>query len=162
MSRLYYFASDSVLEEQPNPYVKMLSVNQALGMGVEVDLDMLDDDLDRDEPDVILYCEDETKLEYPNIYSIDKNDFYDDIGTTKQHCMALEWNYSEETVDVILKYIQDHINMASEIEVWSVWLGYGDIPSRKSVQCKVCDLTIDQLKEIYISELDLYCLTVVR
>jgi hypothetical protein len=162
MSRLYYFASDSVLEEHPNPYVKMLSANQALEMGVEVNLDMFEDDLDKDEPDAILYCEDETKLEYPNIYCIDKNDFYDDIGITKQHCTALEWNYSEATVDVILKYVQNHMKMASELELWSVWLDYGDIPSRKSIQCKVCDLTIDKLKEIYNSELDLYCLMVVR
>lgn len=68
MSRLYYFASDTILKEQPNPYVKLLSVNQALEMEVEVDLDMYEDDFDKDEPDVILFCEDETKLEYPNIF----------------------------------------------------------------------------------------------
>jgi hypothetical protein len=162
MSRLYYFASDSVLEEQPNPYVRLLSVNQALEMGVEVNLDMFGDDFDKDEPNVILFCEDETKFEYPNIYDIDKNDFYDDIGTTKQYCTALEWDYSDTTVDVILKYIQNHMKMASELELWSVWLGYGDIPSRKKIQCKAYNLTVDKLKEIYNSEMDLYCLTVVR
>lgn len=33
MSRSFYFASDTILQEQPNPYVKLLSVNQALEMG---------------------------------------------------------------------------------------------------------------------------------
>jgi hypothetical protein len=33
MSRLYYFASDSVLDEQPNPYVKLLSINQSYDNG---------------------------------------------------------------------------------------------------------------------------------
>lgn len=161
MSRLYYFASDSVLEEQHNPYMRLLSVNQALEMGIEVDLDMFGNDLDKDEPNTILFCEDETKFEYPNIYYINKNDFYDDIGTTKKYCTALEWNYSDTTVDVILKYVQNHMKTSSELELWSVWLGYGDLPSRKKIQCKACNLTIDKLKDIYISELDLYCLTVV-
>jgi len=162
MSRLYYFASDSVLEEQPNPYVRLLSINQALEMGVEVNLDMFDHNFDKDTPNVILFCEDETLFEYPNIYYINKNDFYDNIGTAKQYCTALEWNYSDATVDVILKYVQNHMKMSSELELWSVWLGYGDIPSSKKTQCKASNLTVDKLKEIYISELDFYCLTVVR
>ena len=162
MSRLYYFASDSVLEEQPNPYVRLLSVNQALEMGVEVNLDMFGDDFNKDEPNTILFCEDETQFEYPNIYCINKNDFYDDIGTKKQYCTALDWYYSDTTVDVILKYIQNQMKISSELELWSVWLGYGDFPSRKKTQCKASNLTVDKLKEIFNSELSFYCLTVVR
>lgn len=71
MSELNYFASDSPLEEKPNPYVKLLSVNQALEMGIEVDLH-LQDNFDQDKPDVVLFCSDETKFAYPNIFLIDK------------------------------------------------------------------------------------------
>lgn len=161
MSRLYYFASDNILEEQPNPYVKLLSVNQTLEMGVDVNVDMFGEYFDKDKPNVILFCEDETQIEYPNIFSINKNDFYDDIGTTKQYCTALEWNYSDATVDVILKYIQNHMKVSPELELWSVWLGYADITSMKSIKCKANNLTADKLKEIFTSELDFYCLTVV-
>lgn len=162
MSRLYYFASDSILEEQPNPYVKLLSVNQALEMGVEVNLEIFGEDFDKDKPNVILFCEDETQMEYPNIFSINKINFFDDIGTTKQYCTALEWNYSDNTVDVIIKYVREHMKISSELEIWSVWLGYGDNPSMKKIKCKVDNLTVYKLKDIYKSELDFYCMTIVR
>ncbi len=163
MSRLNYFASDTVLVEQSNPYVRLLSVNQALELGIEVQLDLFDDDFDKDEPDVIMFCADETKFEYPNIYSINKEEYYDDIGTSKQFCTELQWNYSDYTVDVVLKYIQNHMKIASELELWSVWLGGEELPTNmKKTQCKLSDLTVERLKKFYISELDYHCLVVVK
>ncbi len=163
MSRLNYFASDTVLEEQPNPYVKLLSVNQASELGVEVDLNLFGDNFDKDKPDVILFCADKAKFEYPNIYSIHKEEYYDDIGTSKQFCTALEWNYSDDTVDVILRYIRNHMEIASELELWSVWLGSEDIPINvKKMKCKLSDLTVERLKKFYVSELDFQCLMVVK
>jgi hypothetical protein len=163
MSKLNYFASDTVLEEQPNPYISLLSVNQALELGIEVKLDMFDVDFDKDEPDVILFCADETKFEYPNIYTINKEEYYDDIGTSKQFCTALEWNYSEDTVYTVLKYIQNHMKIASELELWSVWLGGEEIPPNvKKMRCKLSDLTVERLKKFYISELDFQCLVIVN
>lgn len=163
MSRLNYFASDTILMEQPNPYVRLLSVNQAMELGIEVELDLFDVNFDKDEPNVILYCADETKFEYPNIYSISKEEYYDDIGTSKQFCTVLEWNYSEDTVDVVLKYIQNHMKIASELELWSVWLGGEELPTNiKKMQCKLSDLTVERLKKLYISELDFQCLVVVN
>lgn len=163
MSRLFYFGSDSMLEEQRNPYVKLLSVNQALELGLEINSDLLDDNFNKDTPEVILFCEDETKFEYPNIFSINKDEYFDDIGTSKQFCTALEWKYSVDTVEVVLKYIQKHLETAPELELWSVWLGSEEIPAYgKRTLCKVSDLTADRLKEFYISESDFQCLTVVR
>ena len=162
MSRLYYFASDIVLEEQPNPYVRLLSVNQALEIGIEVDLNMFGNGFDKDTPNVILFCTNETQLEYPNIFSINKKDFYDDIGTTKQYCTELQWNFSYANVDVVLKYIQNHMEKALELELWSVWMGDGDIHTREKTQCKASDLTIDRLKNFYANQVDFHCLTVVR
>ncbi len=163
MSRLYYFASDEALEEQHNPYVKLLSVNQALELGVTVDLDLFGDNFDKDKPEVILFCEDEAKFEYPNIFSINKEKYYDDIGTSRQFCTALEWNYSEDTVDVIIKYIENHLKTAPELELWNVWLGSDEIPANgKKTFCKVSNLTTGRLKEFYNSELDFQCLTIVR
>lgn len=54
------------------------------------------------------------------------------------------------------------MQLSSEMELWSVWLGYDELPSRKKVLCKLSELTADRLKEVYSSELDLYCLRVVR
>lgn len=161
MSRLYYFASDTILIEQPNPYVKLLSVNQALEQGIEVELDMFDDGFDKDKPNVILYCADEKQFEYPNIFSIRKEEYYDDIGSSKQFCTALEWNYSEDTVPIVLEYMKNHMITASEIELWSVWLGGEEITTNvKKMRCKLSDLTVERLKKFYISELDYQCLVV--
>ena len=162
MSRYYYFASDCVLEEQANPYVRQLSVNQALELGIKVDLDMFGSGFDRNKPNVIVCCENEVKFSYPNIFTIDKDKFYDDIGTTKRFCTALEWMYSADTVDVVFKYMQNHLKVASELELWSVWLGYDEIYTKKKTRCKLDDLTAATLSELFASDLDLYCLTVVR
>ncbi len=153
MSRLTYFASDTCLEEQHNPYVKLLSVNQALELGLKIELSMFGDDFDRDKPNVILHCDDMVKFEYPNIFSINKDGFYDDIGTSKRFCTGLEWNYSDDTVEVVLRYIQNHLKTASEIELWCVWLGGEDIPTHvKKTQCQIDDLTVERLKKFYVSE----------
>lgn len=161
MSRLYYFASDTILEPQPNPYVKLLSVNQALELGLEVHLEAFGDDFDRDEPNVILFCEDETQLQYPNIYPFNKEEYYDEIGTTRQFCTALEWTYSADTVEVVLGYIRKHMKTAAELEVWSVWLGAVDmLTNLKRMYCKSGDLTAERLKKLFNSELDYLCLLV--
>ena len=47
MSRLHYFASDTVLEERKNPYIERLSVNQALEKGIDVRLDWFADEFER-------------------------------------------------------------------------------------------------------------------
>ena len=161
MSRLTYFASDTYLEEQHNPYVKLLSVNQALEMGLKVNLSVFGDGFDRDKPNVILHCDDMVKFEYPNIFSINKDEFYDDIGTVKHYCTSLEWNYSDDTVEVVLGYIQNHLKTAPEIELWSVWLGGEDISANvKKMQCRINDLTVERLKKFYTSELEYQCLLV--
>lgn len=163
MSRLYYFASDDVLADQHNPHVKKLSVNQALEMGLDINLEYFDDDLDKNQSGVILFCATEAELGYPNIFSINKEKFYNDIGTVKKFCTGLEWNYSDNTVEVILKYIQKHLETASEIEVWSVWLGNEESSiSIKKNLCKLSELTVDRLIEFYNDESDFQCLTVIN
>lgn len=163
MSRLYYFASDCALEEQANPYVKMLSINQALEMGIEIDLNLFEDDFNKDDPSVVLYCENENDFGYPTIFHIKKENYYDDIGTSKQFCTALQWEYEDHTVEVIIKYIQNHLMTASELELWSVWLGNHVKPEAvKKMRCNVNNLTVGMLKEFYTSMIDVQCLTVVK
>ena len=48
MSRLTYIASDFPLEEMENPHIKLLSVNQALEMGIKVHEFLLEPSYDRD------------------------------------------------------------------------------------------------------------------
>ena len=163
MSRLYYFASDILLEERKNPYIEMLSVNQALGKGIDVKLDWFADGFDRDKPEVILYCAEEDKLEYPNIYTFTKDEYYDNIGTEKQFCTELQWVCSEENIKVVLEYIQSQMEVTEELEIWSVWLGNDVITERIEKQiCKISELSLEKLKCFYESESEYKCIVVSR
>ena len=68
MSLYYFFASDTKLLEQRNPYIKLLSVNEAIAHGIEVHTELFEDHFDYDKPEVILYVENEEQFRYPNIY----------------------------------------------------------------------------------------------
>ncbi len=161
MSWLHYFASDTVLEERKNPYIEKLSVNQALEKGIDVKLDWFADGFDRDKPEVILYCAEEDKLEYPNIYDFSKDEYYDDIGTEKQFCTELQWVCSDENIKVVLDYIQSQMEIAEELEIWSVWLGNDAIKERTEKQiCKISELSLEKLKSFYESKVDYKCIVV--
>lgn len=151
LSYLYYFASDTKLDEQPNPYVKLLSINEALKLGIKVDLDMFEEDVDRNEPDLILYCPDEEKMNYPNIYAFDKDSYYEEIGTHKRFCTALELdNFSDKNLRIVLNYIQTQIKNSKKIEIWRVWLGeYNINETVKKALYSVNDLKIDLLRRFY-------------
>lgn len=151
MSTIYYFASEEKLEQLDNPYIQSLSVNQALQLGIQVDLECFDETLDCDEPDVILYCSDEQKFGYPSIYELQKEDYYENIGTEKQFCVQLQADVrSNEVLTIVLEYIQKQKKRCQEIEVWNVWLGEYNIPHVvKRSFCKIEDVTVEKLKEFY-------------
>jgi len=163
MSRFHYFASDTVLEERKNPYIEMLSVNQALEKGIDVKLDWFGVGFDRDKPGVILFCAEEDKMGYPNIYTFQKDDYYDRIGTEKTFCAALEWSWSEENIKVVLDYIRSQMEETEELEIWSVWLGNDVIMENveKSVY-KMNELSVEVLKNFYESQQDYKCISVHR
>ena len=162
LSYLYYFASDNELNEQPNPYIKLLSINEALELGIEVDLDMFENDIDRDEPDVILYCDDKEKMDYPNIYAFDKDNYYEEIGTHKRFCTALELDsFSDENLQLVLNYVQTQLKHTKEIEIWCVWLGeYNINKTVKKALYSINDLKIDLLRKFYENSCDNKCMII--
>lgn len=163
MSRYYYFACDSVLPELVNEQVKGLSINEAINQGIDVDLSMFDANIDRDLPNILLFFNDESELEYPNIYSLDKKALPNEINTTKQFCAALEWSYSESSVDIVFKYIESQLKVSTEVELWSIWLGNdGTVLNQKNEHYYVNKLTKNQLEEFFNSSIDSYCLIIER
>lgn len=165
MSRLFYFASDMELSEQPNPYLNYLSVNEALSLGLEINKDLLNEDISYDEPGVITYCEDEKNFSYPVFYQLDPKDLFDYIGTSKEHCVALQWEYSDDTVNVVLDYIKKQLEKVPYIEMWSVWLG--NVPEDVNTvstmsELSVDELTVSMLRDFYTSHNDYRCLVITR
>lgn len=67
MSVFTYIASHYPFKEVENPHVKLLSVNQAVKMGIKVRDFLLEPSFDRDKPNVILWVDDKKKL-WGNIY----------------------------------------------------------------------------------------------
>ena len=128
MSRLYYFAADAPLEASPNPHLTMLSVNEALARGHDINLDIFPDGFDFDRPNVILHTDTEDAFDHPNIFLIDPNDFYEDIGTERRYCAELEWDFCARTAHEVIDYVCRQIHRVESVEFWNVWLGDRNIP----------------------------------
>ena len=160
MSRLYYFAGDRELAEQPNPYVELLSVNEALARGVKIDQSFFREDFDCDEPGVILYCASEDAFDHPNIYRITPDEYYDDVGTRKANCAVLEWDWCEAAAHEVLAYIAAQLETMDALELWSVWLGSDDIPRTvKRVTIAFAELTPTRLREFLQADGN-HCMTI--
>ena len=137
MSFLVALASDMPLETLPNPHMKMLSVNEALEMGVEVPKAMLMDyEIDRDEPGMIMWSDIEPVIDIEKgIFDIpdpaDNFDIWpidhgDDLQSKREYLAAVEWSRcTPERAEMLLEYIRRHMETAEELELWHSWMGGG-------------------------------------
>ncbi|TYQ16754.1 UNVERIFIED_CONTAM: Type I restriction-modification system methyltransferase subunit [Acetivibrio alkalicellulosi] len=152
MSVLTYIASDYPLIEVENPHIKMLSVNQALEMGIEVTESLLNPSLDRDKPNVILWIDDEKNFGEISIRKLYKEEIYDDINTQKKHCAYLEWEYTENRAKKLIQYIDEHLENSNEIELWNIWLGKWfeePKPKLKTYHIHISQLTCSDIEKVF-------------
>ncbi|WP_214712880.1 MULTISPECIES: hypothetical protein [unclassified Exiguobacterium] len=145
MSEFQFITSDRLLKEVENPYIKFLSINEAIKKGVILP-DMLtdDEDLDRDEK-ILMNVESEEQLDEIEI----KRDLYYDVENVeayseKPHVVELRWRYSDARAEQLVKYIVDHLETADEVEIWKVWVDEQTKPSVKTIARD--ELTIDALR----------------
>lgn len=157
MSYITYFASNEELESRENPYVLLLSINEARERKIELDEDLIAG-MDPDEKDVICYVTDESKLGYPNIYPFDKEIYNEDIGTKQKYCACLEMGEpTKESLQVVYNYIEDQWkgknNTSFVLELWNVWLGDYNIPMKvQMTTCYLKELTLEKLEEFFNSK----------
>ena len=148
MSRLYYFAAEKPLEACPNSHITMLSVNEALARGHDVNLSIFPEDFDFDRPDVILHADSEDAFDHPNIFLIDPNDFYEDIGTGCRYCAELEWDFCAKTAREVVDYIRRQLDRQDAVEFWNVWLGDRNIPQTvRRTEMRNADFSISALED---------------
>lgn len=135
MSLMLYLSSDKPLDIVPNPHCRCLSVNEALEMGItDIPDELLAPEFDRDEPDVILWSDQNIIIDTENgiiddggfddayeIYDMDEQ--YGSSETEKQYRVVIECNLTPGRAQNILNYIRKHLAQTDEIELWSVWLG---------------------------------------
>ena len=145
MSEFQFITSDHPLKEVENPYIQLLSINEAIKKGVVLP-DMLtdDEDLDRDEK-ILMNVESEEQLDEIEIkrhlyYDVENVEAY----SSKSHVVELRWRYSDTRAEQLITYITDHLKTAEEVEIWKVWVDEQTEPSVKSITRD--ELAIDALR----------------
>lgn len=155
-----------------------MSVNEALATGVEVwDMLLQNENLDRDEPGMILWMDEAAAQEEgfsesdpqecgtsltnaaehtgnePDIlddhFSISPFEKWEDILTKKTYCAGLKWRYTKGRAARVIAYIKDYLQYTDEAEIWNIWMGTAYPPPLiKKIKISVDELTPELLEKI--------------
>lgn len=133
MSSILYIASDMPLSARPNPHDRMVSVNEALAMGVtNLPSPLMADDFDKDLPEVLLVSDRKVSINV-DTGVIEDGNLDDDFAirpcpkepgmlTSKQYCAELEWRYTPGRANQLIEYLKNQLIHTHEIELWHIWL----------------------------------------
>lgn len=146
MSLYQFLASDSKLLEVKNPHIKIMSINEALSSGLHVDESLLNNDIDRNDKSVIMYCDSEEHLYEVEIRK-EESPCYAEYYSTKKYYSILSWRYSKNRAEQLIEYIKQHLDKASNIELWNIWMDEAKKP--KVYYCKIDDLTVENIRSIW-------------
>lgn len=145
MSRFQFLASDRVLMEVKNPYIELISINEAMARNIKLpDLVMASTEIDRDKK-IMIACDSEEQLNELEI----KNDMYYSSEYAKEYSnklyfSELRFRYTEKRAKQLLDYLKGQMNNLEEIELWSIWLGEEDkspnIKSKNINEVTIADL----------------------
>jgi hypothetical protein len=150
MSLFQFLASDKILEEIKNPYIELLSVNEAIKRNIELDDFVLNDSkINRDEK-IIMSCDseehlDELEIKYDMYYSSECAEKYSE----KQFFSEMQWRYTEGRAKRLYDYIITQLRIAEEIEIWSIWLD--DQESANIRRINITEFSISDLDFLYKS-----------
>lgn len=181
MSELLFMASDAPFAERRNPHEKLLSINEALALGItDIPDFMLEEGFDRNQPNVILYMDREIEIN-PQTNEIEDGNFADDfaifpflpqeyfgIHTEKPFCANLEWNlYTKDRAENVIAYMREHLQKTEELEIWRVWLDDTQVPVFRKKELLLSELTEEVLQEIAEADLTIeppvhYCYKIRR
>lgn len=160
MSYLTYIASDYPLPIVKNPHDKLLSVNEALALGVEDIPDILMvPDFDRDKPEVILYSDREVVFDinrkeirdggFADDFALLQAEGMEDIYSEKKYKVYLEWNYyTVERADQVIEYIRDNLFHTDEVEIWRIWMGAAEKPTIRSKKVPISKLRGEDIRKL--------------
>jgi len=149
-----FLASDLPLAEVENPHIKLLSVNEAIEMGVALPgLVLNSKEIDHNQPGVILWADSEESLGNITIHHTEKTYLGRDdsrLDTELQYFSTLEWRYTYERAETLIAYIREHLQNASAVEVWNLWVGYEEtVPNTRKHRVCVLELSAMDLEKMY-------------
>jgi hypothetical protein len=155
MSFQTFLASDLPMDEVDNTHIQFLSVNEAINKGVNLSDMVLNTQVDRDKPGVILWAENEESLGEISLRRSDKAFLgcADSTLDTDLPCFSvLEWHYTEKRADELITYIRKHLTIANEIEIWNLWVGYEDkVPTIRKHSVSIEKLTSADFEGLFYS-----------
>lgn len=160
MSRLLYIASDHPLPPRPNPHERMLSVNEALSMGLrDIPQALLAPGFDRDRPGTLLWADRRVHINVDTGSVEDGNfddDFAlldakgcDDVYTKKRYAVYIEWHaWTEGRARGVIEYIRENLAHTDEVELWSIWMGFAEPPIVRTKTLRLCELRPEHIKAL--------------
>lgn len=148
MSQYTFIASDYKLPEIDNTKSKIITVREAIELGIEAHELVPWEEMDQD--DEVLIFEDEEDL-----YELEiriEDELYDDVGwyTEKLYIYAVEFHYTEKRGNELLEYLKSNIKKGYTLELWAIWLD-----DRKDIQPKIKnykDISLHDIDKIFNSD----------
>ena len=142
MSSILYIASDKPLPKQENPHEKLLSVREALALGItSLPAFLLAEDFDRDKPGVVLFSDREIfprengaidDSDFPDDFAIDPMEKDSSMQTAKPYCAQVQWRFTEKRAERLIAYLKERLEETESLELWHGWLDGSAIhPVRK-------------------------------
>lgn len=128
MSLLQFIASDVPLKNIENPYIKWMSINQAIKNGYKVEEELIENPkVDKDDESMLMFCDSMEHFEELEI--IEKRTFrHNEYYTKKKYCSEITWRYTDQRAKKLLEYIHDHLKESNEIELWRIWIDDNSTP----------------------------------
>lgn len=123
MSLFQFLASDKLLKEVSNPYMVLISINEAIKRNLEVPaLILKNNKIDKDEK-IILACDSEEHLDKLEIKrDMYYSDEYAQEYSQKPYYAQLQWRFTKSRAAQLYDYLMDQLKKVEEIEIWSIWL----------------------------------------
>lgn len=161
MSALIYLASDTPLEKLESPHNRTMSVREALALGRKLPDFLNPDTINIDDPDMLLWSD--SYAENPDTGILEDCGFDDDISilpmdgksedilTEKKYCASLQWPaYTAGRAERLITYIRDHLAIATQIELWHIWMGNSYPPPRvQKTFIRMEDLDAGAVRKLY-------------
>lgn len=147
MSQYSFIAADYELVELDNTNAKIITVREAIELGIKEHELIAWKEMDPD--DEVLIFDNEEDL--GELIVRKEEDLYEDICwyTSKSHIYVVEFNYTEDRGKDLLVYLKNNLKKNHSLEVWTIWLD-----EKKAIEPKIKnynEISLDDIKLMFDS-----------
>ena len=147
MSVYLFLSSDIPLENVDYTGSELLSIEEAEQRSIPMPDWYSEDMLLINRTDkILIYAPDDSCFDEIQIWGKDDSAFVKKYSDKNYHA-GLQWVYSDERAGQLIEYIKEHLNNASEIELWKVWLDPDCEAGPVKKKCSLDSLAVSDIKE---------------